>query len=343
MGNGRPTTQERGANATSAETLLDVRDLETKFFTPHGVVNAVNGVSFQVDRGELVGLVGETGCGKSVTVRAILGLVRPPGRITGGSCIFDGRDLPTLKRGELRSLRGSQIGFVPQNPWGALNPVLRIDRQMRNVLTAHSKTSHEECWEMSVAALKDVGIGGPERVLKGYAHQLSGGMAQRVVFSMALLLNPQLVIADEPTTGLDVTIQRQILELIHALLAREGRAMLLVTHDLGVVAQYCHRVVVMYAGRVVEVGPVVEVFSQPAHPYTKALLEAVPRPGESLRILRGDVPNLMQELTGCVFAPRCEFAHLVDSEQIPELRQLSPDRLVACHLPTGVSGIQRAG
>jgi oligopeptide/dipeptide ABC transporter ATP-binding protein len=189
---------------------------------------------------------------------------------------------------------------------------------------------------MSLSALRDVGIAGPERVLSGYAHQLSGGMAQRVVIAMALVLSPRLVIADEPTTGLDVTIQRQILELIKGLLLREGRAMLLVTHDLGVVAQYCHRVVVMYAGRVVESGPVADVFRRPAHPYTKALLEAVLRPGESLRILRGNVPNLMEVITGCPFAPRCEFAHLVPCEELPELRSLSPTRKVACHLPDGV-------
>lgn len=319
------------------DSLLAVENLRAEFSTTEGIVHAVNGVSFTVEEGELVGLVGETGCGKSVTARSIIGLVPPPGRIVQGAVHFRGQDLLRLTRRRLRSIRGTELSFIPQNPWGALNPVLRIERQMSNVIRAHRKASNRECYELGLAILGDVGIGGPERVLKGYAHQLSGGMAQRVVIALALVLNPRLIIADEPTTGLDVTIQRQILDLIMELLKEQRRAMLLVTHDLGVVAQYCHKVIVMYAGKVVEIGRVSDVFKSPAHPYTQALLAAIPRPGHRLASLRGTVPNLVDYPTGCPFASRCEYKHLVLSSVEPHLRELKPGHAFACHLPEGVS------
>ena len=319
------------------QPLLEVKDLHTRFHTHRGIVQAVNGISFGIREGELVGLVGETGCGKSVTARSVLGLVRPPGRIAEGEITFDGIDLRSLSRREFRKLRGTGISFVPQNPWGALNPILRIERQFRNVIRAHTDASRQECWDMSLAMLQKVGIQGPERILKGYAHQLSGGMAQRVVMAIALVLNPRLVIADEPTTGLDVTIQRQILDMVMQLLEEERRAMLLVTHDLGVVAQYCHRVIVMYAGKIVEEGPVSEVFVEPGHPYTQALLAAIPRPGHKLVSLRGRVPSLIDYPAGCPFHDRCDFAFEQCSAEEPLLRELSTGRRSACHLSKGVS------
>ena len=321
------------------QPLLEVKNLHTRFDTHRGVVRAVNGISFQIREGELVGLVGETGCGKSVTVRSVLGLVRSPGRIAEGEISYDGIDLRSLSRHDFRKLRGTGISFVPQNPWGALNPILRIERQFRNVIRAHTDASRQECWDMGLAMLQKVGIQGPERILKGYAHQLSGGMAQRVVMAIALVLNPRLVIADEPTTGLDVTIQRQILDMVIQLLEEERRAMLLVTHDLGVVAQYCHRVIVMYAGKIVEEGPVAEVFVDPAHPYTQALLAAIPRPGHKLVSLRGRVPSLIDYPTGCPFHDRCDFAFAPCSGEEPLLRSVSAGRHFACHLEKGVTEV----
>lgn len=325
--------------AADSRPLLEVSNLHTRFHTHRGVVRAVNGISFEIREGELVGLVGETGCGKSVTARSLLGLVRSPGRIAEGEIVFDGTDLRALSGREFRKLRGTGISFVPQNPWGALNPILRIERQFRNVIRAHTDASRSECWDMSLAMLQKVGIQGPERILKGYTHQLSGGMAQRVVMAIALVLNPRLVIADEPTTGLDVTIQRQILDMVMELLAEERRAMLLVTHDLGVVAQYCHRVIVMYAGKIVEEGPVAEVFVDPAHPYTQALLAAIPRPGQKLVSLRGRVPSLIDYPKGCPFADRCDHAFELCTVEEPLLRELTVARHFACHLPEGVSGV----
>jgi len=313
-----------------------VRELETQFVTRRGTVRAVNGVSFQIATGELVGLVGETGSGKSATVRSIIGLVRKPGRVVGGEVRFLDEDLLTLPAGRLRKIRGSRISFIPQNPFAALHPVLKLDRQFENVIRAHKDVSRGECFDLAQQVLQRLAIPDPARVLGGYAHELSGGMAQRVVIGIALVLDPDLVIADEPTTGLDVTVQRQILDLIVELLADDRRAMLLVTHDLGVVAQYCHRVIVMYAGTVVESGPVDAVFRQPAHPYTRALLDAVPQPNKPLQILRGSIPSLIDYPRGCPFHDRCAFAFARCGEETPHLGRLNNSREYACHLPQGL-------
>jgi oligopeptide/dipeptide ABC transporter ATP-binding protein len=312
--------------------MLDVQGVATEFRTRRGTVHAVNGVSFAVGDGEIVGIVGETGCGKSVTIRSILGLVKPPGQVVEGSAIFDGQNLLALPRRQLRRIRGAEIGFVAQHPFGALNPILRIERQFRNVIKAHRDASDDECREMALAMLKAVEIPGPERVLDGYAHELSGGMAQRVVIGIAMVLNPKLVIADEPTTALDVTVQSQILDLITELTSRGRRSMILVTHDLGVVAQYCQKVVIMYAGKVVETGPVAEVFRRPAHPYTEALLAAVPRPGEPLRVLRGTLPDLVDYPKGCPYNDRCTYVSEPWDRSAPDLRPISESRMVSCHL-----------
>ena len=324
------------APAGNSQPLLEVSDLHVQFRSRRRTVHAVNGVSFAIGEGETVGLVGETGCGKSATVRAVIGLLKSPGRVTAGSVRLDGTDLVGLPPRQLRRIRGASIGFVPQNPFGALNPVLRIERQFRNVIRAHRRGRRAGIRRTALAMLDAVGIADPERVLRGYAHELSGGMAQRVVIALAMVLNPRLVVADEPTTGLDLTIQRQILDLIRDLAETEGRSMLLVTHDVGVVAQYCSRVLVMYAGQVVEAGPVRRVLAEPTHPYTEALLAAVPRRGEPLVGAQGTVPTLLRLPPGCFYYDRCTYRSdprcAIDT---PSLREVGPGHWAAVHYDIG--------
>lgn len=319
--------------AVLTQTLLSVEDLSVEFVGHKSTVHAVNGVNLRVNAGEIVGIVGESGCGKSTAVKGILGLLQAPGKVTGGSAELAGHgDLLSMKNKNLRKVRGASVGYVAQNPFGSLNPIYSIEEQFRNILKAHGQPSAKKvARERARAMLTSVGIAGPDRVLDGYSHQLSGGMAQRVVIAMAMLLEPDLIIADEPTTGLDVTVQRQILDLIRDRVVDSTRGILLVTHDLGVIAQYCHRVVVMYAGKVVEAGSVETVFLNPAHPYTSALLGAIPRPGHELTRLRGSVPDLRVIPTDCSFRPRCKHAFDACSAS-PDLREIAPDHLVACHL-----------
>jgi peptide/nickel transport system ATP-binding protein len=318
------------SDRAGAAALLEVEDLRAEFRTSRGVVHAVNGVGLTVHRGELVGIVGESGCGKSATIRSIIGLLRPPGVVVGGTARFAGQDLLGMPKRQRRRILGAGIGFVPQNPFGSLNPVMRIDRQFTRVIREHTRSSRDEARELATEMLTRVGIADPQRVLGGYAHQLSGGMAQRTVLAIAMCLDPDLVIADEPTTGLDVTVQRQILDLTVSILQRDDRAMLLVTHDLGIVAHYCQRVVVMYAGKVVEHGPTREVFTAPAHPYTELLLKAVPRQGQPLAIAKGRIPDLIDYPTGCPFYDRC--GHRDDprcEHESPPLRDIGPDHQAA--------------
>lgn len=330
--------------------MLEVNGVTTRYRTRRGLVHAVNDVSFEVPAGQIVGVVGESGCGKSATVRSVLGLIRPPGEVVAGEAAFEGEDLLRMSRRALRRVRGDGIGFVAQNPFGSLNPVLRVRRQFHHIITAHrGRMPRERTRAMALEVLRAVGIPGPERVLDGYAHELSGGMAQRVVIGMAMVLDPRLVIADEPTTALDVTIQRQILDLMRELVTSSGRAMLLVTHDLGVVAQYCDRVVVMYAGKVVESGRVAEVFDRPAHPYTHALLRSVPRRGEQVRTLPGRVPDLLELPRGCPFTDRCDLVMDRCHEEAPQLRPVfgadHRGRTASCHRPEEevAPGVARAG
>jgi oligopeptide/dipeptide ABC transporter ATP-binding protein len=332
------STAERDAavpEGLADRVLLQVRDMHTEFGSGAGTVHAVNGVHFSVNRGEILGIVGESGCGKSVTIRSLLGLVRPPGRVVSGSAVFDGRELLHMARKDLRAVRGKDIGFIAQNPFSALNPVMRIERQFQNLLRAHDKTLVKQTRALARAALVDVGIAGPDRVLDGYSHQLSGGTAQRVVIAMSMLLNPALVIADEPTTGLDLTVQRQILDLIRGLVREHDRSMMLVTHDLGVVAHYCDRVVVMYAGKVVEQGSVTAVLREPQHPYTQALLAAIPRPGQPLVHQGGRLPSHVDYPPGSPFAARC--SHRIDPcSQAWPVETVSPaGQSYWCHLGTG--------
>lgn len=322
--------------SSTGEPLLSVSGLRVYFNTPEGVARAVDGVSFSVAAGETVGLVGESGCGKSVTALSLLRLVPPPGRIEPGSSIhFDGKDLATLPTEELRQRRGNRLSMIFQEPMTALNPVLTVGDQVAEVVRVHTSASRAEAWDRAVKMLAQVGIPDPAARAKQYPHELSGGMRQRVMIAMALILEPQLVIADEPTTALDVTIQAQILELLRDMRDRTGLALLLITHDLGVVAEMASRVIVMYAGEVVEEASVDELFDNPSHPYTEGLLAAVPRMGdesERLKTIRGTVPPPTAWPSGCRFRDRCPYAFDRCEKEAPALLQVSSGHSARCHL-----------
>jgi oligopeptide/dipeptide ABC transporter ATP-binding protein len=291
--------------------VLEVRDLKTYFFTDEGVVKAVDGVSFAVERGKTLGLVGESGCGKSVTAMSISRLVSPPGRVVGGEVLLNGRNLVPLSDAEMRRVRGSQVAMIFQEPMTALNPVLEVGFQIAEAVLAHEKISKREAWLRAVDAMRAVSIPDAEKRAKDYPHQLSGGMRQRIMIAMALVCNPMLVIADEPTTALDVTIQAQILELLDSLRQKYNLSLILISHDLGVIAEVAETVAVMYAGKIVEIGPAMDVFHNPRHPYTQGLLQSIPRLGSSLQkkdrldVIEGMVPNLLHLPDGCSFAGRC--------------------------------------
>jgi peptide/nickel transport system ATP-binding protein len=318
--------------------LLEVDNLQTHFRTPDGVNRAVDGISFAVEAGETVAIVGESGCGKSVTANSILRLVpQPPGRI-GGAIRFQGRDLLKLSERAMREVRGNDISMIFQEPMTSLNPVLTIGRQIAEPLRLHQGLSRESVEQRVVEMLGLVGIAEPRRRAREYPHQLSGGMRQRVMIAIALACRPKLLIADEPTTALDVTIQAQILNLMTDLKQRVGAAIILITHDLGVVAEIAERVMVMYAGRKVEEAPVAELFRSPRHPYTRGLLSAVPKLGSSLAAAQtrlaeipGVVPSLKQRIAGCVFASRCAFARDLCRRVAPALEEKAPAHFAACH------------
>ena len=317
--------------------LLSVQGLHVAFPADGGAIaRAVDGVSFTIAHGETVCLVGESGCGKSVTALSLLRLVPPPGRIEPGSAIrFDSLDLLALPANELRAIRGNRMAMIFQEPMTALNPVLTVGDQIAEVVRVHTAATRKQAWERAVAMLSQVGIADPAVRAKQYPHELSGGMRQRVMIAMALVLEPQLVIADEPTTALDVTIQAQILELLRDMRSRSGMALLLITHDLGVVAEMASRVVVMYAGQVVEEAPVNSLFANPAHPYTEGLLAAVPRLGEEqdrLTTIPGTVPAPTDWPTGCRFRERCAYAFERCVKEEPALVQVASAHRARCHL-----------
>jgi peptide/nickel transport system ATP-binding protein len=319
----------------SNQPTLEVNDLQTHFFTKAGVVKAVDGVSFSVGKGEVLGLVGESGCGKSITGFSILRLVDAPGRIVSGSIRFQGNDLAKLDDEAMRSLRGNRIAMIFQDPMMTLNPVLRVDTQMIEAVQAHANVSKAEALERSRAALAEVGIPAPEARLKAYPHELSGGMRQRVAIAIAFLNKPDLIIADEPTTALDVTIQAQILFVAQKLCAQTGTAMIWITHDLAVVSALADRVAVMYAGRIVEQGPTSEVVANPLHPYTRGLLGSVAtqnQRGSKLRQIPGMTPSLLNLPAGCAFRTRCEFAAPQCADEPPVLSPV-PGRSVRCCQP----------
>jgi peptide/nickel transport system ATP-binding protein len=320
-------------------SLLEVENLQTHFGTPDGVVRAVEGLSFHIDAGETLAIVGESGCGKSVTSMSILRLIAtPPGRIAG-AIRFMGRDLLAVSEPEMRQIRGNDISMIFQEPMTSLNPVLTIGRQIGETFELHQGMNGREAEARAVDMLTLVGIPAPERRVKEYPHQLSGGMRQRVMIAMALSCNPKLLIADEPTTALDVTIQAQILDLMRDLKTRLDSAILLITHDLGVVAEMAQRVVVMYAGRKVEEASVRDIFARPLHPYTRGLIGAVPRLGSSLveggrtklAEIPGLVPSLRQPIVGCAFAGRCELVTDLCRMIAPAVEAKAPGHWVACH------------
>jgi oligopeptide/dipeptide ABC transporter ATP-binding protein len=307
---GMPEARVADVDVNPAEALLAVKNLRTSFFTADGVVHAVDNVSFSVRRGEAVALVGESGCGKSVTAMSIMRLVSPPGKITAGEVRFKGRDLASLSERQMRDVRGNDIAMVFQEPMTSLNPVFKIGAQVAEAIRVHRKVSKRDAWKQAGAMLELVAISDPIKRLDDYPHQLSGGMRQRVMIAMALSCDPELLIADEPTTALDVTIQAQIMELLAGLQKRLGLAVLLITHDLGVVAEFCERVIVMYTGRIVEEAPVRELFANPAHPYTRGLLKSLPsvtKAGKEQRLptIKGMVPSISALPPGCKFNPRC--------------------------------------
>ncbi len=318
--------------------LLEIRDLKTYFYLRRAVVRAVDGVSFWMDPGEMVGLVGESGSGKSVTALSVLRLIQMPGRIVSGEIFFQGRDLLAMPEAEMNStVRGQAITMVFQNPRSCLNPVLTVGKQISRVYRMHKGASNRQANDRSLGLLKLVQIADPERVMRRYPHQLSGGMCQRVMIAMALICEPELVIADEPTTGLDVTVQSQILSLMRDLRSQTQAAQLLITHDLGVVAETCDRIVIMYCGKVVETGSVQDVFEQPSHPYTAALLHSVPDVRKDFRTttIPGTVPDARNPPSGCRFHPRCTACADICRLEEPPLIQIGPGRQVACHQRLG--------
>jgi peptide/nickel transport system ATP-binding protein len=337
-----PRTAAAGSHpapALAGAPLLDVEELRTWFFTRDGIVRAVDGVSFHVMPGETLAIVGESGCGKSVTALSVLRLIpSPPGRIVSGAMRFAGRDLLSLTDAEMRDIRGNQISMIFQEPMTSLNPVMTIGRQIGEILMLHQKVSRARARARAIEMLRLVHIPEPERRIEQYPHELSGGMRQRVMIAMALACNPRLLIADEPTTALDVTIQAQILDLMRELKQKIDAAIVLITHDLGVVAEMAERVVVMYAGRKAEEAPVKALFRRPLHPYTKGLLGSVPRLGLAaaeaaprLVEIPGTVPSLKDPIPGCAFAARCSFATDICWHEMPPFEEKETGHFAACH------------
>jgi oligopeptide/dipeptide ABC transporter ATP-binding protein len=327
------------ADKTNTQCLLQVEDLKTYFFTDDGTVKAVDGVDFYVNRGEVLGLVGESGCGKSVTSFSIMRLVDAPGKVMGGKILFENRNLLELTEEELTKVRGNQISMIFQQPQTSLNPVFTIGDQIVEVLRIHSNMSKDEAWKKAVDLLHVVGIADAESKARAYPHEMSGGQAQRVMIAMALALNPMLLIADEPTTALDVTIQAQILDLMRGLQKHMNTSVILITHDLGVIAEMADRVAVMYAGRIIEEAGVLNLFDQPLHPYTQGLIASVPVLGEvkeELDTIPGNVPNLIDLPPACRFSDRCparlQFGLKICTEVEPDLIQINETHKVRCWL-----------
>jgi oligopeptide/dipeptide ABC transporter ATP-binding protein len=316
-----------------AEVIISVKDLVTYFFTEAGVVKAVDGVSFDIDEGESVGLVGESGSGKTVTALGMFGIVAKPGRIVSGSITYRGTNLLQLKESEMRKIRGRRIGMVFQDPNSSLDPLYTVGDQLVEVIRAHSATRKSDAMNRALELLNVVKISEPEKRLQSYPHELSGGMKQRIAIARALAGEPDVLIADEPTTNLDVTIQAQILDLLRTLRKELGMTLVLITHDMGIIAEMTTRIVVLYAGRVAEVASTKDLYKTPRHPYTAALLRAVPRVDRRKRLvpIAGNIPNLINPPTGCRYHPRCPYASQVCEEKVPPLEMTDDGRQVACH------------
>ncbi|WNO72508.1 ABC transporter ATP-binding protein [Streptomyces sp. AM8-1-1] len=319
----------------AAAPLLEVRDLHVEFHTRDGVAKAVNGVAFTVAEGETLAVLGESGSGKSVTAQAVMGILDvPPGKITGGEILFRGQDLLTLKEDERRKIRGAGMAMIFQDALSSLNPVLSVGDQLGEMFVVHRGMKRKEARAKAVELMERVGIPGAKERVGQYPHQFSGGMRQRIMIAMALALEPALIIADEPTTALDVTVQAQVMDLLATLQSELAMGLVLITHDLGVVADVADRIAVMYAGRIVETAPVHDIYKAPAHPYTKGLLESIPRldqKGRELYAIKGLPPNLMDIPPGCAFNPRCPMARDICRRDVPPLYEVSPERRSACH------------
>jgi oligopeptide/dipeptide ABC transporter ATP-binding protein len=333
--------------ADKKDILLEVHNLKTYFYTEDGVVKAVDGVDFSVRRGEVLGLVGESGCGKSVTSLSIMRLIGIPGKVVEGTIIFEGRNLLELSESEMVHMRGNRISMIFQQPQSSLNPVFKIGNQVAEVLQIHQRMGKEESWDKAVELLRLVGIPDAESKAHSFPHEVSGGQAQRVMIAMALALNPQLLIADEPTTALDVTIQAQILDLLRDLRTRMDTAVILITHDLGVISEMADRVAVMYAGRIVEQADIKTLFKKPIHPYTQGLMASIPVLGtvkDVLDVIPGSVPNLVNLPPGCQFAPRCrsrvEYQITICTQVEPQLLPYEPDHLCRCWLYQDYEGFK---
>ncbi len=323
-----------------SEVLVSIRGLKTNFYTYVGVVKALDGIDLDIFKNETLGLVGETGCGKSVTALSVIRLIQwPPGRIDEGQIIFDGKDLLKLSNKEMQEIRGNKISMIFQEPMTSFNPVFTIGEQISEVLILHQKMDRKTAYEKAVEMLAFTGIPAPERVAKSFPHELSGGMLQRAMISMALACKPALLIADEPTTALDVTIEAQILELMKDLKNKTGASILMITHDLGIIAEVCDRVGVMYAGTIVELGSVKSIFDRPLHPYTLGLINSIPKmnqkKGVRLDTIPGSVPNLIYPPTGCRFNPRCSKVMDICRREKPKLVEPERGHFVACHLYDG--------
>ncbi len=315
------------------ETLLKIDGLKTYFFTEAGIVKAIDDVSFEIRLGESLGLVGESGSGKTVTAFSVLGIVPKPGKIVGGKIEFRGENLVGKTEKQMLPLRGTEMSIIFQDPSSSLNPLYKVETQLKDVLLAHEKMTKEECHKRIVELLTLVGIPDPEIRMREYPHQFSGGMKQRVAIARALALQPKLLFADEPTTALDVTIQAQVLDLLEDLKQKMGMSLVMITHDMGIIAKMTTRVVVMYAGRVCEIAKTEDLYENPRHPYTAVLLAAIPRldKKKTLRIIPGNIPNLIEPPSGCRFHPRCEYADVTCEKEQPALEEVGHDHFVACY------------
>lgn len=325
-----------------SDVILSIKCLRVNFYTYSGIVKALDGIDLDIYKGETLGLVGESGCGKSVTALSIMRLIRwPPGKINDGSIIFEGKNLLKLSEKEMRGIRGNNISLIFQEPMTSFNPVFTIGDQISEVLMLHQHMNKNTAWNKLIEMLSIMGIPAPERVAMGYPHELSGGMLQRAMIAMALACQPDILIADEPTTSLDVTIQAQILDLFMDLKKKMDLTVLIITHDLGVVAETCDRVGVMYAGNIVELCDVHSVFYSPKHPYTIGLINSIPKmsqkPGEKLETIMGSVPNLIYPPSGCRFHPRCSSAMDICKKEKPKIIEIERGNFVACHLYDDIS------
>jgi peptide/nickel transport system ATP-binding protein len=320
-----------------SEEIISIRGLKTNFYTYAGVVKALDGINLDIIKGESLGLVGETGCGKSVMALSIMRLIRwPPGKIDEGSIFFDGKDLLKIREKEMRGIRGNKISMIFQEPMTSLNPVFKIGDQISEVLILHQHMHKKVAWKKAVEMLEFTGIPAPERVAMSFPHELSGGMLQRAMIAMALACQPALLIADEPTTALDVTIEAQILDLMKSLKSKTGATILMITHDLGIIAEMCDRVGIMYAGTIVELGNVESIYHNPLHPYTQGLMNAIPKlstqRSNRLETIPGNVPNLIYPPGGCRFHPRCSKVMDICKTEKPEVCEVESGHFVCCHL-----------